>query len=250
MTLRNTPDADCNVSPAQILFGHPLRDSLLFSSRLQKYSYPQMSKTWRDAWRPKEDALRTRYIRNSEYYDSRSRNVRPLQIGDRCFVQNCRGNHPKKWGLSGTVVRKKRHHKYEIKLDGSGRLTTRNRRQLRKFMPMTTSIAGKRELRPIALPAARPNLNRNPEALQEECQSPVLVPGSENATSPLVLPESHQSPARPTHSATECAPKKIPLALRRLKDFNEPGPKQEIQNPLGRRAPFPDNRMLRERDEE
>ena len=139
MTLRNTPDADCDISPAQIIFGHPLRDHLLFSSRLKKYSYPVMSKTWRRAWQLKEDSLRARFVRNSEYYESRSRNLRPLKLSDQCMVQNCRGNYPKKWGLSGTVVEKNPHHKYVIKLDGSGKLTTRNRRHLRLYyIPMYT----------------------------------------------------------------------------------------------------------------
>ena len=34
LQLRNTPNPDCNVSPAQIVFGRPLRDALSFVNRL------------------------------------------------------------------------------------------------------------------------------------------------------------------------------------------------------------------------
>ena len=34
LQLRNTPDPDCNVSPAQIIFGRPLKDAFSFINRL------------------------------------------------------------------------------------------------------------------------------------------------------------------------------------------------------------------------
>ena len=40
LQLRNTPDPDCKVSPAQILFGRPLRDAFSFINRNVKFSTP------------------------------------------------------------------------------------------------------------------------------------------------------------------------------------------------------------------
>ena len=40
LQLRNTPDPDCHLSPAQIIFGRPLRDSLTFVNKLEKFSNP------------------------------------------------------------------------------------------------------------------------------------------------------------------------------------------------------------------
>ncbi|XP_020901236.1 uncharacterized protein K02A2.6, partial [Exaiptasia diaphana] len=40
LQLRNTPDADCNISPAQIIFGRPIRDTLSFVNKLEKFSNP------------------------------------------------------------------------------------------------------------------------------------------------------------------------------------------------------------------
>ena len=37
---RNTPDPDCNISPAQIIIGRPIRDSLSFVNRLGKIFKP------------------------------------------------------------------------------------------------------------------------------------------------------------------------------------------------------------------
>ena len=37
LQLRNTPDPDCNISPSQIIFGRPLRDTLSFVNRLEKF---------------------------------------------------------------------------------------------------------------------------------------------------------------------------------------------------------------------
>ena len=37
LTQRNTPDADCKLSPSQVVFGHPLRDTLSFAKNLAKF---------------------------------------------------------------------------------------------------------------------------------------------------------------------------------------------------------------------
>jgi transposase InsO family protein len=42
LQLRNTPDPDCDVSPAQIVFGRPLHDTFSFVNRLDKYSNPNI----------------------------------------------------------------------------------------------------------------------------------------------------------------------------------------------------------------
>ena len=46
-------------------------------------------------------------------------------------VQNQSGNRPKRWDNTGTVVEVESFDKYVVKMDGSGRLTTRNRRYLK-----------------------------------------------------------------------------------------------------------------------
>ena len=128
LALRNTPDIDCHISPAQILFGRPIRDALQFSTNLQKFAYRNVGRRWKEAWQQKQGALRTRYVRNTERLDRTSRALPLLRVGDRCLVQNCRGNHPKKWDSTGEVVEILPYDKYVVKLDGSRKITTRNRR--------------------------------------------------------------------------------------------------------------------------
>ena len=66
LQLRNTPDPDCNISPAQIVFGRPLRDTLSFVNRLEKFSNPNVHPLWHQAWTAKEQALRSRFTRTTE----------------------------------------------------------------------------------------------------------------------------------------------------------------------------------------
>ena len=40
LQVRNTPDPDCNISPAQVAFGRPIRDAFSFTSRCIKYNIP------------------------------------------------------------------------------------------------------------------------------------------------------------------------------------------------------------------
>ena len=42
LQLRNTPNRNCNLSPAEIIFGCPQWVSLSFVNRLQKFSNPHV----------------------------------------------------------------------------------------------------------------------------------------------------------------------------------------------------------------
>ena len=74
---------------------------------------------WRDAWNSKESALRSRYARTIESLDEHARPLNPLQLGDRVYLQNQVGNHPKKWDRCGTVVECRPFNQYVIKVDGT-----------------------------------------------------------------------------------------------------------------------------------
>ncbi|KAK3702077.1 hypothetical protein QZH41_014766 [Actinostola sp. cb2023] len=142
LQLRNTPDRDCNLSPAQIIFGRPLRDSLSFVNRLEKFSNPHVRPLWRQAWAAKEEALRTRISHTTESLKAHSRPLRPLAIGETVFLQNQRGPTPNKPSMEHgrSYLWAPGHDQYQVKVDGSGRLTLRNRRFLRAYKPVTPSI--------------------------------------------------------------------------------------------------------------
>ena len=153
LQLRNTPDPDCNISPTQIIFGRPLRDTLSFVNRLEKFSNPHVRPLWRQAWAAKEQAIRSRITRTTESLKEHSRPLPPLALGQKVFLQNQHGTSPTKWDRSGIVVESLGHDQYRVKVDGSGRLTLRNRRFLRAFTPVTPSIEPQ-PMAPHSLPSS------------------------------------------------------------------------------------------------
>ena len=136
LVVRNTPDPGCKLSPAEILFGRPLRDTLPYiNQNIMCFNNPQFSDLWRNAWRQKEVALRDRYVKTLETLKEHSRALPALHCGDHVMVQNQTGQFPNKWDKSGIVVEVKDFDQYVVKVTGSGRLTLRNRRFLRKYVP-------------------------------------------------------------------------------------------------------------------
>ena len=131
LQLRNTPNPDCNLSPAEIVFGHSLRDAFSFVNRLATFSNRFIRRTWRKAWRAKEDALRVRAKRTIDALSARTRPLRPLRCGDCVFNQNQEDKHPRKWDKVGTMVKALDFDQYNVKVGGSGRITRRNQRFLR-----------------------------------------------------------------------------------------------------------------------
>ena len=136
LQLRNTPEADCNVSPAEIVFGRPMRDNLSFTSRIIKKSF---SKRWQQAWSAKEEALRARFIKTSEKINLHSKQLPPLKPGMSCFIQNQHGPLKNKWHNTGIIMEALPFDQYTVKMDGSGRLTTRNRKFLRAYTPASVT---------------------------------------------------------------------------------------------------------------
>ena len=116
---RNTP-REGGLSPAQILFGHPLRsavpaDRAAFSDKWQKTANEY-------------DARRSRVLAQyEERYNAQSRSLQPLHIGAEVRVQ-----HPttKKRDRVGVTIGIGQHRDYHVKLP-SGRVYWRNRRFLR-----------------------------------------------------------------------------------------------------------------------
>ena len=147
---RNTPEPDCNVSPAEVVFGRPIRDAFSFVNRCAKFRNPSVRPTWRQAWSLKERAMKCRMIRNCERLDEHTRPLTPLHIGDQVLIQNQRGPHPTKWDKSGMIVDVKPYDQYLVKVDGSGRLTTRNRRFLCTFLPASLTVSSNPQQHSIA----------------------------------------------------------------------------------------------------
>ena len=131
---RNTPDQHTSLSPAMILFGRPIKD---FIPILPGAYRPH--NTWRELLHDREIALRNRHQKACERLTEHTKRLPPLVIGDYVRLQNQIGNNPRKWDRTGKVIEVKQFDQYVVRVDGSGRQTTRNRQFLRKYTPAISS---------------------------------------------------------------------------------------------------------------
>lgn len=128
---RNTPDKDTKLSPAMCIFGRPIKDLIpILPGNYQPHP------VWEESLLAREEALRKRHMANHERWKQHTRFLPPLSVGDHVRIQNQIGNYPKQWDKTGVVIEVRQYHQYVIRVDGSGRVTVRNRKFLRKYTPV------------------------------------------------------------------------------------------------------------------
>ena len=71
-----------------------------------------------------------------EVWSEHTKALPPLKVGDCVRVQNQIGSKPRRWDKTGIVVEVKQFDQYVIRMDGSGRVSLRNRRFLKRYEPM------------------------------------------------------------------------------------------------------------------
>ena len=147
---------------------------------------------WKDLADKREQALARRSTKADKTWKEHTRLLRPLVIGDCVFVQNQSGNHKLRWDRSGQVVKVNGFDQYTVKLEGSRRLTIRNRKFLRKFNPYTppgwakqTDAAG-----PVTSPPQAPT----PDAPPRPVSPPAVRPVSPPAVEPPAIPTQIENP--------------------------------------------------------
>ena len=182
-----------------------------------------------------------RFSRNSSDADQRSRPLSPLHVGEKCLIQNGHGNHPKKWGLSGEIMEALPHHKYLIQVDGSRRLTTRNRKFIKSYIPDMSHVTNPCSSRRSIPPAEPEVIDDEHDQVAPDHEMPPDMPIREEYLPPPSPPfvsegiESSISPL-PNDTHSNASRRRPALALRRLDDHNPPGIRQAMENPAGRRA--------------
>ena len=130
---RNTPDRDTKLSPAMCVFGRAIRDFIPIMP-----GHYQPHDTWSDTLALREEALRNRHMKAAERLAEHTKRLPPLSVGDLVRIQNQTGPSPLKWDTSrtGTVIEVRQYDQYVVRVDGSGRVTLRNRKFLRKYIPV------------------------------------------------------------------------------------------------------------------
>ena len=121
--LRNTPQA-CGLSPAQIVFGHPMRSNVVTHHR----AYRQEWKKGRTEADQKAATLRAKAKKR---HDEHAKRLPVLKIRTVVRVQ-----HPvtRRWSTIGEIIdQDRRARSYTIKTE-SGRVLWRNRRFLRLIL--------------------------------------------------------------------------------------------------------------------
>ena len=132
MMHRNTPDKDTGLSPAQVIFGRAIRDFFPI-----KEGHLVLHPEWQITMDQREVALACRHARREKELTEHTKILKLLKVNQVVMVQNQTGNSPLRWDKSGLVVEVLGFDKYRIKLDGTGRMTIRNRRFLRPITPYT-----------------------------------------------------------------------------------------------------------------
>ena len=126
---RNTPQPDTRLSPAQVVYGRYLRDFIPVAN--DKYEPKQ---EWALIRECREKALSRRLDRDGARLERYTKRQKIIPVGEAVAVQNQTGRFPNKWDKTGIVMENMDHDKVLVRLDGSRRLTTRNRRFVRKIV--------------------------------------------------------------------------------------------------------------------
>ena len=213
---RNTPNPDSGLSPSQIVFGRSLRDLLPIQPGTSVFENDAVHPMWRDTWRLHEEALRLRFARQVEALQGHTRRLKPLKLGDRVLMQNQSGHHPKRWDRTGSVTDVLEHDQYLIKIHGSGRVTRRNRRFLRKIEPFT--LQHEREPPP---PTMSSPLASSPLAATAPHHLP--LPSGPNQPSPE--PPASDIPPQESFPGARPLPSSVTLQC--------PAPSPQCSSPLG-----------------
>ena len=137
--------------------------------------------------------LRERLLAKSREQDGErlARNTRQLEdlpIGTPVVIQNQTGRYPTKWDKTGVIVEIKPHNQLVIKVDGSRRLTLRNRRFVKK---LTISQPSHQPLdRLLSTPPSQPHRHDPPSQPRPPGGSSLPVPRQ-----PELLPPDNILPA-------------------------------------------------------
>ena len=157
LQLRNTPDRDTKLSPAKALFGRELRDFL------PRPGSALMGEMWMNLADAREQALGRRATNAEKQWSEHTKALPPLKVGDTVMVQNQVGNHPLRWDKRGTIVKCEGFDQYQLMIDGSRRLTRRNRKYLRMFTPFQppqSMIGGDARSAPPRAGAVKPAVSK------------------------------------------------------------------------------------------
>lgn len=191
---RNTPDPETKMSPASVLFGRPIRDFIpIYPGKYRPHP------TWQETLTAREEALRNRHMKAAERWSEHTRRLPPLAVGDQVRIQNQVGPHPKRWDKTGRVIEVRQYDQYGIRVDGSGRVTLRNRQFLRRYIPAVSERPKPRLLTDDLLFLGRPTApmapGRHTEPITDNAEA-LPPPLNSGQAPPSPRADARRSPAQ------------------------------------------------------
>ena len=144
----------------------------------------------------------------SERLSEHTRSLPPLAVGDTVRIQNQVGPNPTKWDKTGFIIEVRQFDQYVVRVDGSGRVTLRNRKFLRKYIPVVlrapvVMLPGNTSSMNPAAPTGRTPMVASPPLVQ--AQHPVAPAATMPQAPPSAGPVS-PSPSRHPGPTTHIAP--------------------------------------------
>ena len=178
--------------------------------------------------------------RDAERLSANTRILNPLSVGDCVRIQNQTGPHPTKWDKTGIVIEVRQFDQYVVRVDGSGRVTLRNRKFLRLYHPVInrapiSTLPPQTVTVTKTAPATPPSkmTKEVPETTQPDAPySPDEPPTHQPAGEPLDPPADPRVPIKDPPPAEVT---RLPRALRMLQSHNNPG--------LTEIGPLPERRL-------
>ena len=168
---RNTPDPEAKVSPAEIVYGHPLRDPIPRTSYTPR-------KDWQSLAAKREEAFLKRHYAKADKVAPNKKELPPLKPGDYVYVQDQVSPSPKRWSKSGQVLESLPYDSFLIKLDGSNKVTKRNRQYLRRFQPFHSPESDDQ-------PVSKPSHKAEPDQTSNHDVSAIILGLYEQLDTPL-----------------------------------------------------------------
>ena len=122
-------------------------------------------KEWQETLDARETAFAKRHI-SLPNQSTHERELQPLSIGQEVQIQNQSGNKPKKWLNTGVIVEVLPYRQYTVRVDGSRRITLRNR----KFLKPINSVCSKQKRWIDPVPSIESE-NNAPQQKPEQCST-------------------------------------------------------------------------------
>jgi hypothetical protein len=190
---RNTPLKGVGLSPAQILFHRNLRDSIPVDPQSLR-----THKTWLIAANNRERAFEQQHKKLTARYNTFAKALHDISVGSKVIIQD---PISKRWNRCGKVVEVE-GRKYTIRVAGSNRIITRNRRFLKPMQGEDSS-----------------DMSHLIHGNNYETPNDISVNDASDSGTICV-----NAPTPSDIGTTQPAP--IPLMLRRLQPYNQPGLKE------------------------